>query len=359
MNYRNTEILAAKTLTGSGTETIDLNVAQPISRLTLQWIVTKTQVGMNSYPHKDITKIELVDGSDVLHSLDGGQNQALCIFDRKCPSMNHGQYINANSQRSLYGIDFGRFLYDPILAFDPSRFKNAQLKITFDSDVSDDGVASGTLQIWADVFDEKIISPVGFLMAREHYSRTPPAAGYYEIALPTDYILRRMLVQGYRSAYEPWYQVSEARLDEDNLKRILFDYDLELYYQLRKGIDPPVEEAVVVQSAGAGTAFYGQATDYWAALILNGQDAGDEAGIGASGKGGYNLVAPGGSSQLQGVQRGWLPNHCFNFPFGDPTLIDDWYDVSKVGSLRLRLEAGTGGAASGTVALILQQLRKY
>ncbi|KKK87598.1 hypothetical protein LCGC14_2751610, partial [marine sediment metagenome] len=102
------------------------------------------------------TKIELIDGSDVLHSLDGGQNQALCIFDRKCPTMNHGQYINANSQRSLYGIDFGRFLFDKELALDPSRFRNLQLKVSYDSDISDDGVTSGSLEVWADLFDEKV-----------------------------------------------------------------------------------------------------------------------------------------------------------------------------------------------------------
>jgi len=313
---------------------------------------------MNSYPHKDITKIELVDGSDVLHSLDGGQNQALCIFDRRCPTMNHGQYINANSQRSVYGIDFGRFLNDPMLAFDPTKFRNPQLKVAYDSDVSDDGVSDGTLEVWAEVFDEKVISPIGFLMSKEHHSRTPPATGYWYVDLPTDYLLRKMLVQGYRSAYEPWYQVSEAKLSEDNDRRVPFDVDLEKYHQLRKGEDTPVEEGVVVQSSGAGTAAYLQATDYWASLILNGQGAGDEAGVGASGRGGYYLVTPGGSSQLQGVQRGWLPNHCFQFPFGNQQDLDDWYDITRLGSLILRLKAGDGGA-SGTVAVILQQLRRY
>jgi len=359
MKYRSTEILAAKTLTGTGTEVIDLNIAQPISRINFQWIVTKTQVGMNSYPHKDITKIELVDGSDVLHSLDGGQNQALCIYDRRCPTMNHGQYINANSQRSLYGIDFGRFLYDPLLAFDPAKFRNPQLKVGFDSDVSDDGVASGTMQIWADVFDEKTISPQGFLMAKEMYSRTPPAAGYYEVALPTDYMLRRMMIQGYRKEYEPWYQVSEARLDEDNMKRVVFDYNLEVYYQLRKALDTPLEENVQVQSQPGGVKNYLQATDYWASIIIQPTAPGEESGVGGNGRGGYHVVTTGGATQLMGVQRGWLPNHCWNFPFGDPAQLDDWYDIAKVGSLRLRLAAGTGAAATGTVALILQQLRKY
>ena len=358
MKYRNTEILDAATLTGSGTETIDLNIKDVVSRLTFQWIVTKSQIAMNSYPHRDITKIELVDGSDILHSLSGGQNQALCIYDRKCPTMNHGQYINANSQRSLYGIDFGRYLFDPMLALDPSRFRNLQLKVTYDSDLSDTGVTSGTLEIWADVFDEKVVSPVGFLTAKEYFSRTPPAAGYYYVDLPTDRTLRRMLIQGYRSAYEPWYQVSEARLSEDNDKRVPFDVNMEVYYQLRKALDTPVEEAVVLEAGDvSGYAYYLQATDYWASLILIGQGTTDQAGIGANGRGGYTLLK-GGSTQQQGVQRGYLPNHCFNFPFGNPQDLEDWYELKNLGSLRLRLKAGTGAAASGTVAVVLQQLRQ-
>ena len=359
MKYRQTEILDAKTLTGSGTETIPINVRDVISRITLQWIVSKSQIAMNSYAHRDIVKIELTDGSDVLHSLDGGQNQALCIYDRKVPTMNHGQYINANSQRTLYGIDFGRFLYDEELAFDPTRFTNPVLKVTFDSDLSDDGVASGTLEIWADIFDEKTVSPMGFLSAKEIFSRTPPAAGYYTVDLPVDHTIRKMLIQGYRSAYEPWYQVSEARLSEDSDKRVPFDVNLEVYYQRRKGLDTPLEEAVALEAGlTAGRAYYLTATDYWAALITVGQGSTTPAGVGASGRGGYHLLKD-GSSQQQGVQRGWLPNHCFQFPFGKQEDLNDWYDVADIGSLVLRLKAGTGGAASGTVATILQQLRRY
>ena len=358
MNYREAVILAQKTLTGAGTEIIPLRVQEPISRISLQWIVTKTQIAMNSYPHKDITKIELIDGSDVLHSLDGGQNQALCIFDRKCPTMNHGQYINANSQRTLYGIDFGRFLYDPLLAFDPTKFSNPQLKVTYDSDVSDDGVASGTLEVLADIFDEKAISPIGFLMAKEHFNSTPPASGYTYVDLPTDYPYRKMLIQGYHKAYEPWYVINSFRLSEDNDKRVIFDLNAERYYQFRKAIDTPVEEAVVLEAGDpTGYAYYLQATDYWATLLLIGQGATNQAGIGANGRGGYTLLK-GGSTQQQGVQRGWLPNHCWQFPFGLQDEIDDWYDVTKVGSLRLRLEEATYTAGQ-VQAVILQQLRRY
>ena len=358
MNYRNTEILDAKTLTGAGTEIIPLNVQQPISRLTLQWIVTKTQQAMSSYCHKDITKIELVDGSEVLHSLDGGQNQALCIYDRKVGTMNHGQEINANSQRSVYGIDFGRFLYDPLLAFDPAKFRNPQLKVTFDSDVSDDGVSSGTLEVWADIFDEKVISPVGFLTAKEHYNAAPPASGYTYIDLPTDLPYRKMLIQGYHKAYEPWYVIASPKLSEDNDKRIPFDVNMEVYHQLRKGIDPPVEEVLIGEDPASGTLFYCTPTDYWASLTGAQRGGTASIGYGSTGRGGAFTVVASASAAFAAIVKGWLPNHCFQFPFGDQMDIDDWYDVTRVGSLRLRLEESTYTAGQ-IQAVVLQQLRRY
>ena len=355
MNYRTTKLLAATDLGASGTKSIDINLDQPISRIQLRWKITKASVAMHSYPHKDITKIELVDGSDVLYAMDGGQAQALNILDRKCLTMNHGQYIDANSQRSFYGIDFGRFLWDPMLALDPQRFKNLQLKVTYNEAVSDTNATVNDLEVIAEVFDEKQISPMGFLMSKVHHAYTIGAADSYEyIDLPTDFPYRKLLIQGYYKAKEPWYTIAEARLNEDNEKRIPFDWDLEEYYQYRKGHDKPCGEVVVIQYG----AYYLTATDYWATLVTQGQAAGDQSGTGASGLGGYYLVAAGGSTQHQGIQNGWLPNHCFHFPFGDEQNIDDWYDVTKVAHLQIRLRAGDAGG-TGVGSVILQQLRRY
>lgn len=360
MNYRNTKLLAATDLNTAGTKTIDINVAQPISRINLQWIIGKLSVTMHSYPHRDITKIELVDGSDVLFSMDGGQCQALCIYDRKCPTMNHGQYINANSQRSLYGIDFGRYLFDPMLALDPTKFRNLQLKITHNQSLSDTSASVNTLEIWAELFDEKVISPIGFLMSKAHHAYTVGSADSYEyVKLPTDHPFRKMLLQGYYAAQEPWQTLKEARLSEDQDKRVPFDWNLEVYYQYRKGIDPPVEEIVAGQCTAGGAAQYLTASDYWATLVTNGEIEGDQAAIGSNGRGGYFLVKSNVFTQFQGLHRGWLPNHCFQFPFGDQMDIDDWYDVTKIGSLELRLKAGDAAVGTGAGAVILQQLRRY
>lgn len=359
MNYRTATILAAKDLGGSGTEPIAIKITDIISRITLKWGPLKGQNGDSAPQWKDITKIELVDGSDVLHSMNGGENQALCIYDRKCPTMNEGCHINANISLSTYAIDFGRYLFDPVLALDPKRFNNLVLNVTYNEAVSDTLATAGILEVKAECFDQKMVSPMGFFMAKEHWNAAKPTAGYEYIQLPTDYPIRKMLLQAYLAAYEPWYQVSEARLDEDNEKRIPFDWDLEQYLNYMIGIWTPVREkfmATITQDSP----YFVTPTDYWTNLSAIGSNANLYAYItGANHKGGKIILtsSTGAGLEVNGVVSGYLPNHCFEFPFGNPQDMDDWYDVTKVGSLRLRLKAGTG--ASTTTGVVLQQLRRY
>jgi len=273
--------------------------------------------------------------------------------------MNYGQHMSGDSQLSNYGLDFGRFLYDPELALDPTKFNNLVLKVSFDSDVSDTGVTAGNLEVRAEVFDEKTVAPFGFLSSKEHHSRTPPASGYWYVDIPTDRIIRKMLIQGYQAAYEPWHQVSEARLDEDSEKRIPFDWELEAYYRTMMGVWKPVEEFIIGLTGAATKDYYVTPTDYWLVAALSTRGNVNVVYPAATSRGGkLQITAAAGSGGVSGIVRGYLPNHCFEFPFGRQGEIEDWYDVTKLGSLRLRMEAGSAGAA-GTVAVILQQLRRY
>lgn len=360
MNYRTAKLLAETNKAAAGTTTIDLNLSDIVSRLIISWRVTKSKHGMDAAAHKDITKIELVDGSDVLHSLSGGENQALCIYDRKAPTMNHGQHSASNSEFSSYGIDFGRFLFDPMFAFDPKRFRNPQLKITHNHAVSDTGATSGNLEVIAECFDQKQVSPAGFFMAKELYAYTCGAANSYEyINLPRDQTVRRILIEAYRSQYTPWDQIIEARLDEDNEKRIPFDWDLEDYHRFRKGMDPMVQETFVGMSLAAATGFYVTPTDYYAAILpVSSQALTSTPAFSQYMPGGYCSITANANSWLYGIAVGYLPNHCFNMPMGDPANPEDWFDPAALTALRLRLKAGASGT-SGTGAVVLQQVRRY
>lgn len=362
MNYRTVEVLASGDQTdGSGTKIIDIRVRDIISRFMIYWQVTKVNQGMESYQHKDITKIELVDGSDVLFGLDGGQAQALCIYDRKVPTMNCREKAAGWSLASTYGIDFGRFLLDPLLALDPKQFNNLQLKITFDEAVSDTSATANELGVKAEVFDEKVVNPVGFLSAKEIFAATCPASGYTYIDLPTDRTLRKLLIQGYRKDYEPWNSVANARLDEDNDKRVVFDWNMERYYKMKQAeMTPVVEDIVGLAAVSTGQLFYCTPTDYACIASLTSMDEGiAPPRVDSWQRGGkVTVINPSGGYYFVGESKGYLPNHCFEFPMGNPQDIEDWYDLTQVENLRLRLNAGSGGA-SGTHSVITQQLRRY
>ena len=359
MNYRTATLLAETNFDTAATKTIDINVRDIISRIIIAWRVTRSGSGMNSYPHADISKIELVDGSEVLHSLSGGENQAVCIYDRKCQTMNHGQHVHGNAEYSTYGIDFGRFLYDPMFAFDPKKFVNPQLKVTFSHLICDTGASSGNLEVWAQMFDEKAVSPVGMLVTRQIKDFSVSNAGVFDyIDLPVDRTLRSLFIQGYKSGTEPWAQVIEARLNEDGDKRVPFDWELEDYHRLRKGWDNAVQEICFVRTALAGQDFYVTPTDYYCTPLISSWDVDCHVYVTGNCKGGkVNLKSEGAEASAHGMVIGWLPNHMFHFPFGDPKEPTDWYNLANVGTLELRLK--TGGTTTGNIRTSVQQVRAY
>lgn len=359
MNYRQATILPVKALAAAGTETIDVKDIDPISRIMIKHTITATANTMGSHGAKDMTKIELVDGSDVLFSLNGYEAQALAIYDRKCASLAHGQHISGNAELNLYPIDFGRWLWDPRLALDPTKFKNLQLKISHTLTSCYSAGVAGTLEIIADLFDQKVVKPEGFLMAKELYSYTTAADGSFEyIDLPADYMLRKMLVRGFYDAKEPWNILQTIRLDEDNLKKIPLDIDLETYARLMKSIWTPVTESIWGYTAASGFLFYVTPTDYYDTVAGIAGVAAAPLTIDTWQPGGKLAILCSSSTSFRAMVRGYLPHHCWEFPFGDSDDPADWYDITKIGSLRLRLESGSYGAG-GTSQVVLQQLRKY
>jgi hypothetical protein len=65
------------------------------------------------------------------------------------------------------------------------------------------------------------------------------------------------------------------------------------------------------------------------------------------------------ASNASGIVRGFLPHGSIVIPFGDQNDIADWYDVTKLGSLRLQITAGSSVGSSSTCEVITQQMRRY
>jgi len=360
MNYRYATILAETALSTKGTYIIPINIQDPISRIEIGWHPTLGTGAMLAALAVGISKIELVDGSDVLHRLSGRANQALCIYDRRVPTMNHGELIEGADLYATMGIDFGRFLYDPELAFDPKQFRNPQLKITHDSTLLNADTDTHGLEIYAHCFDERPISPVGFLMSKEQKSYTLGAAAAYEYTdLPTDFPIRQMMIRAHLTRVGPKNILDTVKLSEDNDKRIPIDCGLEAYIRRMKGQWLPVQEVFSdYAEAGGGSEKFVTPCDHMTSVAGWGIGDVNPTYLTAYVMGGYVAWKNASSNMTLGQTLGYLPHHSIQFPFGRQSEIDDWFDVTRVNNLRLRILSKAAGSG-GDVGIILQQLRRY
>lgn len=362
MKYRTTEILGRTDLGEAGTKTVDIKLLDPISRIEIGWEILNWSAKMTAQLGSAITKLELVDGSEVLFSLSGLECQALNIYDRKCPSMN-GHFANAGAYMyAAFAIDFGRYLYDPELAFDPKRFRNPQLKITFDEDAFMETTGTNYMEIFAHVFDEMEISPIGFLMSKKHHSYyADNADAYTYIDLPTDHPIRQLLIRGFHSKIAPTTVVDEARLSEDNDKRVIFDLNLERYAKRMSGVWTPVVEFWNEYSGITSQDYdlFFTPTGFGTFATWMPRNTGNYIYAPSSVLGGYLGWQTSGASFCDGMITGFLPNHCYSIPFGLPGEIDSWYDVTKKGSVVLRLLSAEDYGSDTEIGTILQQLRRY
>lgn len=358
MNYRIAEVMAGQDLGLSGTKLIDLDIKDVISRLVVRWRPVGGSVVPAAHPADSISKIELVDGSDILFSLSGNQVHALNIIEALTPVFTHLHYAVGGTPMIDMNLDFGRRLYDPELGLDPKQFGNPQLKITWNETTWDGSCETHEIGVYAHCFDEKAITPVGFLMTKEVKSYAPSANAYEYTDLPTDHLLRKLVLQGRKYGSPPRTTINAIKLSEDTDKRVPIDgdtYDLEPILRQWSG---EAIDRLRGQAMDPARAFYvtpgymtfGSAVGFNQTLYF--QFAGGHGGR-------IQIKSSTSAKNFDAILRGAFPHGCMCIPFGDQGDMGDWYDVTKVGNLKLRLQGGGGAEATDTVGIVTQQLRRY
>lgn len=361
MNYRNI-VLEALTAAFSDnrTITIDLNMADPISEIYLDIRATNIDqfVSTVGAPLETVTKIEIVDGSDVLYSLTGLEAEALDIYHSgQYPRGQRSTYQNSQENTHIVAISFGRYLWDEILAFDPKKFINPQLKISFDYDAGGATPTAAKLKVIAALFDEKAITPQGFLMSKEIKSWTTVAAAHEYTDLPTDYVYRKLLLLGRYNDNPPNWVFGNIKLSQDQDKKVILNNEL---LELVSGIakeNAYVNENIIVSGSAAAAHFHVTPT---MDVVVSGAPMGVETGGKEAsfdgGDGGYvGYITEAAYAQNVKVS-GMCPHGCIAIPFGKQDIIEDWFDPSGIGSLILDV---TDGVSSATSRLFIQQFRKY
>jgi hypothetical protein len=359
MNYRLAQVLAEEAADTAATKTIDLNMSDPVSSISIFFRGQNSSDTPLAHPAKMVSKIEVVDGSDVLMSMSGMQAQALDFFHNAKPIGNKPMYVDDDWTRQVFTLFFGRFLHDQRFALDPTRFKNPQLKITHNKALGGSTCDYGYLQVWASLFDEKKITPEGFLMAKDIYSYALGNGTYEHIDLPTDSPYRMMLIRSLKATAAIWELYKNIKLSSDQDKHVILEGDVQELLKLLNTKFGPYTETIQGRVGTGSVGHYVTPTSN-CNMVANRYGGGRDYYQIYQPWGGYVEVAGGEAlSKFQIIAHGYAPHGALCIPFGDLQDPEDWFDVTQLGSLRLRILSESGLTTADTCDVVVQQLRKY
>ena len=323
-----------------------------------------------------IDEIAIVDGSEVIYALNGPCAVAMSAFDLGyMPQHRHHEYPGATSHW-CFPIHFGRSLTDPEWIFDPRRFKNPQMRITWDlaavhpigaGGMMNDADHPLQISIWAKIMEEGA-NPLGYLMTKEVKEYTQTGPGDEVTYLPTDFPHRKLMVRSYGEFGRMGESVAHLKLSQDQDKWIPFDLYGDDFIRLM------TDWFTEVQTSGDHYMSHAELREHFGGWL------------------GHGLICPGTNDYMVGLYNwttngfgAWVtdsagahpaedarievysygmtrtPFDCFCYPFGDQQDAVDWLDVSAMGNLRLILNHQDGGGTPtyGLTQVVCQQAHPY
>jgi len=358
MNHRWSELLAAETITAAGTKTIDVDLADPISRLSVLMKLTNNGSTPTAHPAAALTKLEIVDGSDIIASLSGYEIQALSFYHTKQVPYQNLIYLNDVMALVEFDIHFGRWLHDPVLALDPKKFKNLQLKIQHNLAAGGSAPDSMDLRVRAEVFDELQPTLEGFLMPKEIYSYSLASSGNEYIDLPVDHVIRKLIIMSRAASKAPYEQFNVLKLSEETDKKILIEGYTSDFQKILEGKYPLWTDLIFGATSGSGVAhFITPCFDAYPSLNPEGTSAYiyTEAFV----NGGTKTIYANTATNFHGLYTGRCPHGAICIDMGDQDKPEDWWNVQKLTKARLKITAGSSVESGSTCQVVTQQLRKY
>jgi len=358
MNYRLSQVLAAESITTAGTKVIDINLIDPISRFLIRVDLTANGSTPTGHPALALPKIELIDGSKVLYSATGIGAEAVDLYDMGFKDVTMRDWTDNSWVCALISMNFGRYLYDEEFGFSPTKFLNPQLKITHDYSKGGCTPDAANLRVWADCFDDKKISFAKMLLTKEHYSYAMVSSGVTYIDLPTDYPMRKLIIMSRAADKRAQDQFYQVRLTEEFDKKIVFDEYTEMLEELFAKPYGRYREYICGYTDPTGRNFPITPTAECKGALTSGATA--SITIWETYKnGGYLKVGITAGGFFDGEVSGYTPHGAVPVLFGKQDNPADWYDVTKLKNLRLKLTAGSSVGSGSTCQVITQQALSY
>jgi len=358
MNYRNVIIDNNRTITTAATLTLDLDIADPISRLSFKFNIANhaTTPVLIAHPARAVSKIEILDGAHIIHSLSAEQMLAANYYDRRHSPQSYINGVTATQSFFTCGIDFGRYLWDPELALQPGMYDNLQLKLTYNKALYESSATAMYMTIMADVFDEKSISPKGYLRRYEATTWTPSGTATEYVNVPIDLPIRKMLLQGYSTTKNFRGQIHSWKLTQDGDKKVPFHTNSRSYMAQMQGYLPPLIESVIHVGASGGEAIYTMPSyeGVYTALPTLSENVTLTSYVADV----LTVAGATGGGRIEGLVKGWIPFHTFEVLMGVHDDTDDWFKAGATKKLEFQSTASTPGT-SPVGRLVMEQLATH
>ncbi len=361
MRTRHSIIEDSFDISTAGTKTIDLIGTDPISRLSIIPRVTNPNAWVSvGHSVEPITKIELIDGSNVIISLTGQEAIALAYYSTRRVPVSSLNYMAREWAFTPIHIYFGRDLWDPEVGLDPKHFTNLQLKITHNKALAMTSAAAGTLTVAADLFDDNPPDFKGYLMSKQHHNLTLVADAVSYIDLPEDFPLRMIMSSCYSDSQAPEYQVSQLKLSEAHDKKIIFDEPMEELQQYFQSEFPPFSEKVSGMVSGTSVQSFWITPAFDQTISLTVSDDSDKVIQMDAGTGGQKRQIEGeGATTWEAIARGWAPHGSLPIDFRGQDFLDQYFNIGLANGARLKVTAAAGPDTTPTWNTITQQYKAY
>lgn len=371
MRPRDSVLVYKETQTpNASTKAIDLDLVDPVSALYLEFEATNgTTSNEDNFISDVITKVEIVDGSEVLYSLTLTELEALAFYKtRQTPTLFPSEWATGVQRHGVYLL-FGRKLWDLRYAIDFTRFKNPQLKITWDLAAvravdAATAFATGTLKITviAKVMEETP-KPSEYLMAKELLNFTSSATSGAEERkeLVTDRVYRLLMTRHWVEGKDIDEISSDLKLTADADKYIAFNrkvQQLDAEALSKFGIGT-IKHDILRGNGGTARLIFNKEplaqlqmnTTALYDIICQRQAFSSQVQIDLATHAG---VADGTIRQITMMESGHAIHASLPIPFGDNDDPATWFDPKPYKKLELIF---TSGGNAGSCAVVAEQVR--
>jgi len=153
----------------------------------------------------NIISIEvLLNGATICKSLTGRLAQAIAFYDNGVVAPDLWRHYATNTQYGYFLIDFGRYLMDPQLGLDLSKYKNVELRITNNAAAATEFSALTTSILGFYLREPSAGGVQGHIRSEVWRTWTTVQDATEYLDLPTEYPIKRILLQTWPNVDANW-----------------------------------------------------------------------------------------------------------------------------------------------------------